>query len=165
MKLYFLRHGIAADRTTWEGMDSDRPLTSIGRRRVDQIARNVARRGIRVDRIISSPYLRAQQTAEIVARRLDRSDELEVDRLLRPGFDLRALVELTYNHRLASSLLLVGHEPDFANTICELIGGGRIKLRKAGFARVDADLAAPASGELVWLIPPKLLGGMRADPK
>jgi phosphohistidine phosphatase len=54
-------------------------------------------------------------------------------------------------------MMLVGHEPDFSLTISALTGGGRILLKKGGLARVDLTSSEPLQGELVWLLPPKVM--------
>lgn len=156
MKLYFLRHGIAVDRAR-TGKDLDRPLTKSGRYRVSRIARAMAKLEIGVQEIITSPAVRALQTARLVARELHLEQELEVNPVLTHGFDLQGLERLLRLKQKLRAILLVGHEPDFSKTICQLMGGGRLRLKKAGLARVDLDPLNPESAKLVWLAPPKLL--------
>lgn len=156
MKLYFLRHGIAADRSL-SGEDESRPLTKLGRYRVNRIARAVANLDLGIEGIVSSPVLRALQTAQLVAKELDLEDRMDVDPLLTHGFDAHALTQILMTKEKVTSLLLVGHEPDFSRTICQLMGGGRLRLKKAGLARLDVDPVRPEGAELVWLAPPKLL--------
>jgi phosphohistidine phosphatase len=55
--------------------------------------------------------------------------------------------------------MLVGHEPDFSRTIADLIGGGRVVMKKGGLARVDLESVDPPSGALVWLLAPKVMTG------
>lgn len=156
MKLYFLRHGIAVDRSL-SGDDESRPLTKTGRHRVTRIARAIAKLDLGIESIVSSPVLRALQTARVMARMLELEHRMDVDALLTHGFDSVALNQLLMARDKVNALMLVGHEPDFSRTICQLIGGGRLRLKKGGFARVDIDLAEPNRAELIWLTPPKLL--------
>jgi len=158
MKLYFLRHGIAADRDEWSGDDAERPLTAQGRKCMEHEAKALAHLGIEPDRIVTSPLRRAKETAEIVAERLGLDDRLAEDQRLAEGFDVNALAEMLRTYGDVDCLLLVGHEPDFSHTIGRLIGGARIDLKKGGLARVDIADAASREGELVWLLPPKVLG-------
>lgn len=85
MKLYFVRHGDAGDPAQWEGNDAERPLSDEGRRRMALEARTMKRLELGVDRIITSPLLRAVQTAEIVAIELKRKDRLADGSASWPG--------------------------------------------------------------------------------
>jgi phosphohistidine phosphatase SixA len=64
---------------------------------------------------------------------------------------------LLTDYAACSKLLLVGHEPDFSTVIGQLIGAGRIVCKKGGLARVDLKSPHELPGELVWLLPPRLL--------
>lgn len=158
MKLYFLRHGIAADPEEWSGDDAQRPLTAQGRKCMEHEAKALAKLGMEPDRIVTSPLKRAKETAKIVAERLGLEDKLVEDERLGGDFDVQRLGALLGDHPDAQSLMLVGHEPDFSHTIGQLIGGARIDLKKGGLARVDLADATAREGELVWLLPPKVLG-------
>ncbi len=164
MKLYFLRHGIAQDCIGWAGPDAERPLTAVGRERVDRVAKTILRLGLDLGGVVTSPYLRAKQTAEILVSRLGIAERLEVDERLVPGFGVDKLGELLIARLNEAALLLVGHEPDFSDTIADLTGGGQVRFKKAGLARVDIVSDRPLRGELIWLIPPKLLIGLRDLP-
>lgn len=156
MKIYFLRHGLA-DRSAWSGPDFERPLTPAGVERMTSQAEFISQLDLGVDHIITSPLQRALQTAEIVAEELGLLDRLEVDDRLSPGFGRADLAEIIEEHPDADSIMLVGHEPDFSQTIENLIGGGSVICKKGSLARVDLTGAGFLSGELVWLIPPKAM--------
>ena len=158
MKVYFLRHGIAANREEWSGDDAQRPLTAQGRKCMEHEGKALAKFGLEPDVILTSPLKRAKETAEIVAERLGLEDRLVEDERLAGGFELQLLRALLDDHRDAKSLMLVGHEPDFSRTVGQLVGGARIDLKKGGIARVDLADATARDGELVWLLPPKVLG-------
>ena len=158
MTLYFLRHGIAADREAWEGDDASRPLTDEGCKAMEHEAKALARLELNPDLIITSPLKRAKQTAKILAERLSAEKRLVEDGRLAESFDTRALAAILSEWRDAKSIVLVGHEPDFSETISRVIGGGRIDLKKGGIARVAVTDPSAPSGELVWLIAPKVLG-------
>jgi len=157
LTLYFLRHGQAGNPNEWQGDDSERPLTTDGKRRMQREAASIRALGVSPDAIVSSPLVRAQQTAEIVAKGLDLRDRLVTDPRLGPGFDTRQLKALLAAHRDASALLLVGHEPDFSETISRLIGGGRLDVKKGGLALVEVEDRASLAGRLVWLLPARML--------
>lgn len=159
MRVYFLRHGPAGD-PGYEGPDSLRPLTADGRAVVAEVAASLARDGVTADVVLTSPYTRATQTAAIAAEALGLSGVVEEDPRLESGFGMRELREILAERSSAEAVLLVGHEPDFSETIGELIGGGAVKLKKAGFARVDVPHPAEAAaGVLVWLLQPAVLRG------
>ena len=156
MILYFLRHGLASDRMTWQEDDHIRPLTDKGVERMHQEAKTIAALDLEIDQIISSPLTRAAQTARIVAEHLGRQDDLLIDERLAPGFDPKALESLLNDYPEAKALLLVGHEPDFSETISALVGGGRIVCKKGSLAKVDVD-EDTLEGVLEWLVPPGIL--------
>lgn len=158
MKLYFLRHGPAVERTAWPA-DNDfaRPLTERGQAVVQRVAEALAALQLKPEAIITSPLARALQTAQIVARRLDLQDRLVKDDRLMPGFCLERLAAVLQAHADLSAIMLVGHEPDFSSSISALIGGGALVCKKGGLARVDVLSNNPLRGELVWLIPPSVL--------
>jgi phosphohistidine phosphatase len=157
VKLYFLRHGLA-DRGAWRGRDDSlRPLTEEGKARMAREAAVLSKIGLKLDLILSSPLTRARQTAEIVGRRLGLAERVKVDERLGPGFGVGALSEILKSHAEIQALMLVGHEPDFSETIGSLIGGGQVVCKKGALARVDLHQSAPPRGRLVWLIPPSLL--------
>jgi phosphohistidine phosphatase len=155
MQLYFLRHGLA-DWPDWdEAQDHLRPLTKEGLKKMKAEAKALARLRLHFDAILSSPYTRALQTADIVAGVLGQ--EVIEEHRLAPGFNLERLGEIVARFPTAKALLVVGHEPAFSATITALIGGGRITLKKGGLARVEITSFEPLSGDLIWLTAPKIL--------
>lgn len=155
MKVYFLRHGLAGDPQQWQSDDFDRPLTDEGRERMAREAKAMAKLDLAPDAIITSPLVRAKQTAEIVADRL-KMRPVEDERL-EPGFDTERLRQILQDHAKADAIMVVGHEPDFSGTIGRLVGGAKIDLKKGGLACVDLPDPSSLNGELVWLVPPKVL--------
>jgi phosphohistidine phosphatase len=149
MQLYFLRHG-EADWPNWKKSDDERPLTDFGKKEMRDMAKFLRRLKVRPDLIVTSPFPRAEQTAEIAADCLKA--KLRKDELLAPGFGMSELRSLLQRHR-ADSLMIVGHEPSFTNVISELTGAS-LKLSKAGVALVDLD-SESEQGRLLWLFPPK----------
>ena len=156
MELYFLRHGDAVP-------DGARPLSERGRAEVRQVLERLHETGFAADSILTSPLLRARQTADIAAEVLDIEPQTEGK--LDAGATLadlaRLLAELGADGDDADpavKVLLVGHEPDFSTMIEQLIGGGDIDMKKAAVARVDCNNIAPGGGVLRWLVTPKLLG-------
>lgn len=154
MKIFFLRHGLAGNRAEWKGDDAARPLTDEGIEKTKRTAATLADLDLGLEVIITSPLVRARQTAEIVANKL--KVKLVEDARLAPGFDEKKLRALLSDYADANALMVVGHEPDFSETISALIGGGNIVCKKGGLALVNLPDTSKR-GELVWLIPPKVL--------
>ena len=159
MILYFLRHGLAGLRSEWEGDDWGRPLTEEGITRTAKTGKLLAEMGLNIDRIITSPLVRAKQTAKIVAGKMNLEDRLIEDEHLVPGFDHNKLSEILSDYQEDECILFVGHEPDFSLTFSSLIRGGEIVCKKGGLARVDILDRKSLTGQLIWLIPPKFLAG------
>lgn len=150
MLIYFLRHG-EADWPDWKKPDDDRPLTEKGNEEMHQLGAFLANLSVKPDVVLTSPLPRAAQTAAIAARYLDAKSKEE--KILAPGFGRSELKKLVKKHG-GTSLMVVGHEPDFSETVGKLTGG-RIKLAKAGVALVELD-ADSSSGKLLWLFPPRI---------
>jgi phosphohistidine phosphatase len=150
MHLYFLRHG-QADWPDWNKSDDKRPLTARGKKEIRTLARFFKGLEMQLDRIMTSPLPRARQTAEIVAERLKA--KLDEDSSLEPGFDAEDLRKFLRKYP-DERLMLVGHEPDFTETISTLTGAS-LKLSKGGLALVEVNPKS-MSGRLLWLFPPKV---------
>jgi phosphohistidine phosphatase len=127
--IYFLRHGDAEHETS---DDAARELTPKGERQSEAAGRALAALGANVDICLSSPKVRAEQTAKIACEHL--SAPVEIAEELRGGpFDARQLAAGR------GDVLLVGHDPDFSTAVADLTAG-RVKLRKGGIACVEEDL-------------------------
>ena len=148
MRLYFLRHG-AADWPDWDKPDEERPLTKEGRKEMHAVGKFLGQLKVKSDVILTSPLLRATQTADIAAEHL--KVRVHEEKLLAPGFRVEELTRLLRKYP-QQVLMLVGHEPDFSLTIGALTGAS-VKLSKAGVALVDLNLQ---KGKLLWLFPPKV---------
>jgi phosphohistidine phosphatase len=156
LKIYFLRHGVAVEPGDWRGNDSSRPLTDDGRERMAREAKALRKLELDLDAIVTSPLARARETAEIVASAL-KITTIKEDARLGTGFGLLSLEEILEDHADAKAIMLVGHEPTLSSTIGQLIGAARIDLKKGGLACVEVRDASSGSGELLSLIPPKML--------
>jgi len=162
MEIYILRHGIAVDRgTPGFKKDSDRPLTKEGEEKMHQIADTMLGMGLKFDLILSSPYTRAEQTAQIVADTLDH--EVTFTKSLAPDANALELIA-EINDEKPHSVLLVGHEPDLSRLISVLVCGtsdGSFELKKGGLCKLTAEtITFGRCATLNWLITPKHLRGM-----
>jgi phosphohistidine phosphatase len=159
--VYFIRHGIAAERGTYAN-DDDRPLTAKGIRRTQQVAERLQSLGIQFDGLLSSPLIRAQQTAQLI-KTVGLCAQVETFAPLSPGGILEDwLVWLgAWQATGATRLALVGHEPDLSRWAQQLVAGqthDRWVLKKAGVIGVQVPSAKNAVGnsELFLLVPPRL---------
>ena len=161
-QLYVMRHGIAAPRGAREFPDDyKRPLTDDGRKTMKAIAKGLARLDLRVDSVITSPLVRAAETAEIVAKGLDPAVPVEASDELRPGGSLQALMAHLGKYADRRSVLIVGHEPDLSDAVAKLVGAGRqtnFRFKKGGCCRIDFDDFPPhPPARLVWWITPAVM--------
>ena len=156
LQLYLLRHADAGDPMAWSGDDADRPLSSKGKRQAKRLGSLLAEIGWKPDLILTSPKVRAAQTAKIVGRAIEVEPDAEV-RLASP-FELSDVSSVLGAHPAARRVVLVGHDPDFS-AIASTLTGAAIELRKGAIARIDLQDATPAAGQgvLRWLIPPSAI--------
>lgn len=164
MNLFFLRHGVAVERDPQSFPDdSRRPLTRKGEDRVRLVGDAMQAMELSFDGILSSPFLRARQTAEIVASGLGLRRVLQFRDELTPTGDPQAL--LRFINRMQpthENLLLVGHEPHLSELLSVLICGrsdAAIDLKKNGLAKleVSARLKYDRCATLNWLLTPRQL--------
>jgi phosphohistidine phosphatase len=161
MELYFFRHGIAADREDPEYPDDRvRPLTEEGVRKTREAAEGLKRLELSFDKILTSPWLRAKQTADILAKSLRMANHLEVLPELAGDRSSQELVKALGDHHVAR-LLLVGHEPLLSATMAHLLcsaGEFTLDLKKSGVGAIEIEaLAPPQSATLLWLLTSKQL--------
>ncbi|HEY3336221.1 MAG TPA: histidine phosphatase family protein [Candidatus Limnocylindrales bacterium] len=157
--VHLLRHAHAGDPERWTDDDSLRPLSEKGRRQCERLGRLLAGLDEVPDLFITSPRVRAAQTAELVADALGAS--VIVDRRLAAPFDIAVLEDLLLAHADTERPCLVGHDPDFSDLLAELVGASLMPMRKGAIARVDLpsrDLV-PGRGVLRYLLPPEVVAG------
>jgi phosphohistidine phosphatase len=161
MNLYILRHAIAVEHGT-PGYENDaaRPLTPEGERKLGRIAKAMRRLDLDLDLILTSPYVRARQTAEAVAEVLKLQKKIEFTDSLTPGGDSRALIEQIQRYQpAAENIVLVGHEPYLSGLISLLMAGQEgfgVVLKKGGLCKLVVDhLKHGRCAELAWLLTPK----------
>ncbi len=157
ISVHLLRHAHAGDAERWGGDDSIRPLSEKGRRQSERIGRLLAAHDDAPDLFITSPLLRAGQTAEIVAEALGA--QVIVDARLAGPLDSSVLSDILASNPDSDRPCLVGHDPDFSELLGELLGTPPIPMRKGALARVDVGsrTVVPGRGILRYLVPPELL--------
>ncbi|MEQ1883846.1 MAG: phosphohistidine phosphatase SixA [Bryobacteraceae bacterium] len=158
MEIYFLRHGIAEDHAP-SGRDADRRLTDEGRQKLRRVLERAHQAGVAPSLILTSPFKRAMETAEIAARELGYEGKLVRTFALVPSGSPQEVWEEVRLHRDEGSILLAGHEPLFSATVSYFLGSAReiVQFRRGAMVRIDVETfgGAPA-GLLQWMLTAKL---------
>jgi phosphohistidine phosphatase len=159
MELYLLRHGSAEDRSA-TGRDSDRVLSAEGVAGLERMLVLAHGAGVRPSLILSSPYARAVQTAEIAARVLENGGKILIKSpVFAPDSSpFRAWEEIRL-HDGEGSILVAAHEPLLSSTVAWLAGSTRVMVRfvPAAMVRIDFDALGPhPAGVMRWMISPEL---------
>ncbi len=155
MTIYFLRH---ADAEDFAGNDFDRKLTPKGLAQAEHVGKFCKRHAIKPEVFLTSPLVRAVQTAEIVGK--TTGIHPIVTDWLACGMTPRTLIAQLEPLLTKSSVMLVGHEPDLSSAVSHLLGlpePGNFPVRKASLTAIDAPWLDKGSGALEFSIPPKLL--------
>jgi phosphohistidine phosphatase len=155
-ELSFLRHADAGDPEAWTRPDAERPLSSKGKRQTDRLARFLESTAFRPDAILTSPKVRAVQTARPLAEHLEV--EMRNEPRLGEPLDVATLESILRDAGDPDRPIVVGHDPDFSDLVAELTGSPSFSMKKGAFVRVDIDRPLRAgAGTLAWLVPPDLL--------
>ena len=159
MNIYILRHGIAVETGTPGFEDSNRPLIPKGRRRLRAAAAAMKKMKLSFDLILSSPFVRAKQTAEIAAEELKLKKRLQLSDALAPGDSMKTLVQQLNEWKPApEDVLLVGHEPHLSRLISLLVTGDEnaaVEMKKGGLCKLEVDfLHVGRCARLAWLLTP-----------
>jgi phosphohistidine phosphatase len=162
MNLYVVRHAIAVQRGTSGYEDNgQRPLTDSGRRKMKKIVKGLRQLGIELDAILSSSYVRAHDTAKILASEFKLDNQLNLSENLVPPGNFEALIDEIHEKYAMENLALVGHEPMLSSFISWLIIGNtdaQITLKKGGVGLLSADnLYQDHRATLEWLLTPALM--------
>jgi phosphohistidine phosphatase len=161
MKLYLVRHGIAVDRLSGEiTSDFKRPLTSEGKEEVADVATGLKFIGVKPNYLVTSPLVRAKQTAEIFAKVFNYKEQIVFSEALAPGGLVSDLYKVIDDLKNANEVCLFGHQPDMTRLAQSLLWGGPdldIPFKKSGVCRIDIyDLPPTSPGTLKWFITPRI---------
>lgn len=158
MQLYLLRHGIA-EKNSRTGEDRDRALTSDGRKKLRQVLEAAANAGVNPSLILSSPFKRTTETAKIAQQVLKYKGDITETEALVPDSTVERVWREVRAHRAEDSLMLVGHNPLFAELAGYLLGSTEIQIdvKKGSLLRIDmASLGSHPKGILRWHLTAKL---------
>jgi phosphohistidine phosphatase len=158
-EIYLIRHGIAEERGEAWPDDTKRPLTAEGISKLRKCARGLKKVGVGFDIIVTSPLVRARQTAEVVAAELDPHPHITTAESLAPGGSVAAVMTDLEKHAKRTRVALVGHEPGIGELAARLIGTRHpIPFKKGAICRIDVEGLPPAGpGDLRWLLTPKIM--------
>jgi len=162
-EIYLIRHGLAEERGEAWPDDSKRPLTDEGMSRMRKSMRGLSRLGVSFDVVLTSPLVRAKQTAEIAAAGVTpRPSIITVDSLSPDGSFPAVVADLEKQAR-KTRIALVGHEPAIGELAARLIGSRHaIEFKKGAVCRIDLETLPPSGpGNLRWLLTPKIMRAIR----
>jgi len=157
MQLWLVRHAVAMERDEFAGSDEERPLTERGRKQFRDFADWLAKETTAPALVITSPLVRAAQTAELLRKAFGlKKKDVAVADTLSPGAESRLMLDLA-QQSTGPTVALVGHEPDFGRALASFVGGGAFTFGKGFVAAVEFenDLSV-GSGSLQWFVGPKL---------
>jgi len=148
-------HADAGDPEAYRGPDAERPLSAKGKAQAQRLGSFLTDVGFAPDAVISSPRVRARQTAELAAD--GWKTDVRIDDRLAAGFDLADVDAILTDAGSPTKPVLVGHDPDFSELLSTLVGAS-LTMKKGAFARIDLrGSVAEGRGTLRWLISPDLL--------
>ena len=164
MRLLIVRHAIAVPHGTPEVPEDERPLTPRGEKRFRVAAKGLARICRRPDVLLSSPLVRARQTADIAAAAWGKVEVTEADALAGGSFErIATAVEKYADQKLVA---IFGHEPDVSMVVARLLGTSaseRLTFKKGGAALLDVPAKMADGAALVWYVPPRVLRAVAGD--
>ena len=160
MEIYLLRHGIAEDAAPGKP-DSDRALTGPGRQKLRRVLARAKAAKVEPGLILSSPYRRALETAEVAVESLDYRGKVVSTAALLPNADPHDSWEEIREHKTEESVLLASHEPLMSSLLAFLLNTPAlvVDFKKGALARVDCDRFGPEPhATLKWLLTPAAAG-------
>jgi phosphohistidine phosphatase len=172
MDCVLLRHGIAVERDEREGPDADRPLTERGAKRVAQVAGGLKRLDVEPTHVLSSPLIRAIETAKIAHSSLRVGSAVQIVGELLPDAPPDRLLSFLRDLPPESCVLCVGHEPHLGMSASVILAGKpsmAFPFKKAGACLIELSIPPkPGQGILRWWLPPSQLraigqGSLKAE--
>jgi phosphohistidine phosphatase len=147
LDIVLVRHGTAEASAR---RDRERALTLEGRRESRALGERLSREGFAPELVIASPFVRAVQTAELVAAALGQVGPMRVSRALRPDCDAGGVVELLAALDGIERVMLVAHEPVLSSTCAALSGNGGVGFRRAEAVWLAWQPPVPGNARIRW---------------
>ena len=159
LELYLIRHGLAADRGEEYPDDSKRPLTSEGISRLKKEAKGLDSLDVAFDLIITSPLVRARQTADVLAETMKAKPSVATADALTPAGGPAAVMQELAKHMKRARIAIVGHEPNMGELAAHLIGSKTpVPFKKGAVCRIDFAVFPPkGKGQIIWFATPRML--------
>mgnify|MGYP003395199149 CR=1 FL=1 len=156
--IFILRHAQAEDLTNGDlKNDFDRNLTEDGIKKTTKLSSLFNELEENVDLVLTSPYIRAKETAKLFISNLNPKPELKIVDFLGSGASCKEIAKGLLPYISLTKIVIVGHAPDLEIFLGRLIGAERIKLKKGALGKVILSNSIELSGELEWLITPRLI--------
>lgn len=162
-QLFLIRHGVAEERGEAWPDDTKRPLSEEGMERLQKSARGLVRLDVWIDVVLTSPLVRARQTADIIASAFDPRPSIITVDSLAPGGSYASLVDDLEKHGRKTRIALAGHEPGIGELAARLIGSRHsFEFKKGAVCRIDVEAIPPVGpGDLRWFLTPKVLASIK----
>jgi phosphohistidine phosphatase len=161
MDCVLVRHGIAVERDEWGGSEADRPLTERGAKRVAQMAAGLSRLDVQPTHVLSSPLIRAIETAKIVHNSLRVQAAVQIVDALLPDAPPNRLLSILHDLSPESCVICIGHEPQLGMAASVFLSGrasAAFPLKKAGACLIELSTPSkPGQGVLRWWLTPSQL--------
>lgn len=160
--LYILRHGQAHDLEDGKfNNDFERNLTDEGKEKIKSLSLFFNKLDEEVEIVLSSPFIRAKETAEIFTNKLTSKPPLKIVDFLSCGVSPKEIINGLIPYFSYKKIIIVGHAPDLELFLGKIVGANRITLKKGALAKVLLTNNIELYGELIWLITPKLINGFK----
>ena len=155
MEIYFLRHGEAQERKEMM-RDENRPLTSFGAVTISNVGRSLSETINGLDLILTSPLLRARQTADIIGNIFGRKERLFSSESLLVGAPPSLLLTEIKKYKALKRIIVIGHQPHLGMCVSFLTEKDeeRASIKKGGCALVKIEKLKKGEGELIWIKEP-----------
>ena len=161
-ELYLIRHAPAEERGDAWPDDAKRPLSEEGTSRMRKAARGLVRLGVTFDVVLTSPYVRTRQTADIVATAFDERPPVVAMESLAPGGSIQSILSDLERQTRRARIAMVGHEPGIGELAARLAGARYpIEFKKGAVCRIDIKTFPAGPGRLRWFMTSKILGAVR----
>ena len=161
-ELYLIRHALAEERGDAWPDDAKRPLTEEGTSRMRKAARGLVRLGVTFDVVLTSPYVRTRQTADIIATAFDERPPVVAMESLAPGGSIQSVLSDLERQTRRARIAMVGHEPGIGELAARLAGARYpIEFKKGAVCRIDIKTFPAGPGRLRWFMTSKILGAVR----
>lgn len=163
MRIFIVRHAIAEDFSK-SGRDEDRELSPAGRKKMKVAAAGFAGLGMGIDRVFTSPLIRARQTAEILARELKYKGAPEETEILAPGHSPEEVCAFLRTLKSVESVALTGHEPNCSQLVSYLLSGPgevAVEFKKGAICLIESSRPQRGTGILIWHLSPMALRSMK----